>query len=412
MDANDIKRRKLPDSPGVYFFLGSRGKVLYIGRATSLRDRMRSYFSRDIAEARGHGIAKMISEVRSIKTVPTDSVLESILLEANLIKKHQPPYNSHEKDDKSFNYLGITKEDFPRVLVVRGRDLEKQFPKRDVKYLFGPFPAGLLFREALKFIRKIFPYRDTCLPATVLPGGKIEAGKPCFNRQIGLCPGVCSGEITKREYARTMSHIKLLFEGKKRTLLRSLSQAMKMHAKAQEFEKAHEIKRQLFALTHIQDIALIKRDGEVRSATFRVEAYDIAHLGGAGTTGVMVVVEDGEAKRSEYRKFRIRTPARGGDTIALKEVLSRRLGHPEWPLPRLVVVDGGVAQRNAARAVLRAYGYDIAIVGVVKDEHHRPREILGDHAFRHRFEREILLANSEAHRFALAFHRRLRRKNL
>ena len=412
----------MPDAPGVYFFLGKNKKVLYIGKATSLRDRTRSYFAGALAEVRSPLIATMVAQAATIDWRATDSVLEALLLEASLIKTYKPKANTDLKDDKSFNYVVITKEGFPRVLVIRGRGLvqknsslrrDKHDPNSSDKnlfvpaYTFGPFPHGLQLREAMKLIRKIFPYRDTCKP-----GQK----KPCFNAQIGLCPGVCSGAIAKQEYRRNIRHIVLLFEGKKKQLLKALNKEMRAAAAAEEFEQAQELQRQLYALQHIQDVSLIK--DEYRSTTltagrsYRIESYDVAHLRGSAAVGVMTVVEEGTPEKSQYRKVKIRTARAGDDPGALKEILSRRLGHDEWPLPRLIVVDGAAAQINAAQNILAEYGMAIPVVGVVKDEKHRPRTISGDRELIKDKESDILLANAEAHRFAISFHRQKLRKRM
>ncbi|HVU79961.1 MAG TPA: hypothetical protein VHD37_01195, partial [Candidatus Paceibacterota bacterium] len=169
---------------------------------------------------------------------------------------------------------------------------------------------------------------------------------------------------------------------------------------------------QVFALEHIQDVSLIKeeyRKPKITLGVTRIEAYDMAHLRGSANVGVMTVVEDGEAQKNEYRKFRIRTANPGDDVGALREVLTRRLGHDEWPLPRLIAVDGSTAQINAAEKVLEEYGMTIPVVGVVKDEKHRPRDIRGDRELIQGRERDILLANAEAHRFAIGYHRKTSR---
>jgi excinuclease ABC subunit C len=398
--------KKLPDTPGVYFFTDDAGNVLYIGKATSLRDRVRSYLSADLPETRGPLLVKMMIEATNINFENTDSVLEALILEANLIKKHKPPYNTAEKDDKSFNYVVITKEDFPKVLTVRGRELEmEKINEEGKKYqaIFGPFIQGGSLREALKIIRRIFPYRDNkCTPLS---------GRPCFNRQIGLCPGVCTGEISKDEYKEIIKNIKLFFEGKKKAIVKSLEKEMAAHAKNRDFEKASQIKKTVFALEHIQDIALIKnyRPQNVSGLkTVRIESYDIAHMSGKNVVGVMTVVEDGEARRGEYRKFKIKQNPGVNDTAALKEILSRRLNHEEWPMPQIIVVDGGKAQINAAEAVLKERNLTIDVVSVVKDERHKPREILGKQSLVTKYESDILIANSESHRFAITYHRKLR----
>ncbi len=401
MTKEDLAKKKLPDAPGVYFFLGRKKEILYIGKATSLRDRVKSYFAKDLHETRGVQIVKMAEEASSIDWRETDSVLEALLLEANLIKTHKPPYNTRDKDDKSFNYVIITNEDFPRVLTVRGKELPMQFSDRDIKYEFGPFPQGGLLKEALKLIHKIFPFYDTKRPVAEL----IQKGdaKIRFNRMIGLYP---DGETAQKEYARTIQHIKLLFEGKKKDLLRELKKEMQAYAKSQAFEMAEKRKRQIFALEHIQDVSLMKRQHESGKDAMRIEAYDIAHLSGSAMVGVMTVVEDGQAKKSDYRKFIIQGFTSSNDTGALKEVLTRRLGHDEWPLPNVMVVDGGRAQINIAQQVLDTFGYKIPIVSVLKDEHHKPKDIIAPSLLKTKYGYDILLANSEAHRFAITFHRK------
>jgi len=418
MKSQDLKKINLPDAPGVYFFFARRkggkhgSQILYIGKATSLKDRVKSYFARDILLTRSPLIAKMLEEAGKVEFVETDSVLEALLLEANEIKKYQPLYNSKEKDDKSYNYVTITEEDFPKVVVTRGAGT------------YGPFPHGVELREALKIIRKLFPYRDKCKPAGLrhdeAGSGLAKAGKPCFNAQIGLCPGPCAGWISKRDYKKVIRHLRLFFEAKKSQLVRSLEKSMNQLSKEYKFEEAGKVKKQIFALDHIQDIALIKENlttDNQQTTVFRIEAYDIAHISGKDVVGVMTVIEDGELAKSQYRKFKIRAD-KNDDTKNLKEIISRRLAHPEWRFPNLIVVDGGKGQINAAKKILEESGLEIVdVVSVVKDEKHRAREVLGfkgstlNPDFQGRaLEKAILLANAEAHRFAIGFHRKLRRQ--
>lgn len=422
------RKLKLSDKPGVYFFVGTKRRILYIGKATSLRDRVRSYFSHDLSATRGEIIARMIKEAKTVRTQATGSVLEALVLESYLIKKHKPKYNTDEKDDKSFNHIIITKEDFPRVLLVRARELQAT-PSSKAKLAtgqasyklqaeYGPFPRGGELREAMKLIRKIFPFRDKCvpysLPRSSASSRRGSAGhRSCFNRQIDLCPGVCTGEISRGDYIKQIRNLKLFLEGKKKAVVKNLEREMKTAAKAHEFERAGEIKRQLFALTHIQDVALMKREHftDARARSFRIEAYDVAHLAGSNSVAVMTVVEDGEVNKNEYRKFRLRLPHWADDLAALDEVLERRFNHPEWRKPNLVIIDGGETHRKRALRTLTSLGEHIPTVSVVKDEHHRPRDILGERHLISRYSRDILLANSEAHRFAIKFHRESRGKN-
>jgi len=404
MEKADLKKVKLPDSPGVYIFRNSKKKILYVGKATSLKSRVRSYFNSGLDKSRGPIIVKMLEDAAAVEWQETDSVLEALILEANLIKKHQPPANSRDKDNSSFNYLVITNEAFPRILIVRGRELFGSWKEKDFKYLFGPFPSGGILKEGLTVIRKIFPFRDKCEPETM---------KPCFNKQIGLCPGVCSGAISKTEYAKVIRNVRLLFEGKKKALIQKLEKDMKDLAKLEKFEEAGEIKRQLFALTHIRETSLLGSEYKVSSGdgSGRLEAYDVAHISETARVGVMTVVEDGAVKKADYRKFNIKTE-KMGDIAALEEILRRRLEHNEWAPPSVIVIDGGVAQKNAASRVLTEFGYQIPIVNVVKNDKHKAGKLVGNSALIEKLEKEILLANDEAHRFAITFHRQKRRKAL
>src|SRR3989344_165129 len=374
MTKGQLKRFKLPDSPGVYLFKKGR-KILYIGKATSLRDRVRSYFSPDLVKGRGERIVAMVTEAASLSWQETDSVLEALILEANLIKKHQPPYNVDEKDNKSWNYVVITKEAFPRVLLVSGRDL---FGLKATSYqlqaTYGPFPHGGQLKEALKMIRKIFPFRDAkCIPCAEQHYrhrrsivGDESGCQPCFNRQIGLCPGVCTGEMSKTEYAQRIKHICQFLSGNFKGLKRELARGMKAAAGAEKFEEAVRLRRQIHALEHIRDVSLIRDDSRISSGgpstslrvNVRIEAFDVAHTGGTETVAVMTVVQGGEAVKAAYRMFKIKT-ATNDDVASLKEALSRRLHHPEWPLPRVLVVDGGKAQMRIAERVFEQAGLTI-----------------------------------------------------
>ncbi len=398
----------LPEMPGVYFFLGAGDEILYIGKATILSDRVKSYFGPDLAETRGPKLVLMLERAVAIAWIPLDSILEALLREGQLIKKHQPPYNTDAKDDKSYNFVVITKEDFPRVLLVRERDIETGKFTAPIKERFGPYTRGEALRTALKIVRQIFPYRDKCVPYAELTDEQKKKARPCFQAQIGRCPGVCVGTVSAVDYRKTVKRIVLFFSGKKVDLVKNLEREMKVAAKELRFEKANEIKRLLFDLGHIRDVALMKLDREESSAA-RIEAYDTAHLQGEATVGVMTVVQHALAKKSEYRLFTLRNAHGGNDLSALEEILTRRLAHSEWILPELMVVDGALLQSDVATRILKKKGLTIPVVGVVKNAKHQPDHIIGPRGLVKRFEKDILLANAEAHRFAIRFHRKKKR---
>ena len=194
-----------------------------------------------------------------------------------------------------------------------------------------------------------------------------------------------------------------------------LEKEMKSHAKKHEFELAEIAKRKIFALNHINDVALIKDESlssieervDGAAGRVRIESYDIAHLSGKNTVGVMTVVTNGRVDKAEYRKFIIRSGKGNDDYGNLKEVLTRRLNHPEWPLPNLIVIDGGLGQYNAACEIVQG----IDLVSVIKDEKHKPKGIHGDPEIIKKYKKDILLANNESHRFAITFHKQKRSKD-
>ncbi len=305
MTSQEYKKLKLPDNPGVYFFM--KGKViLYIGKATSLRSRVQSYFSTDLINMRGMFLVDMVTQADNIKWQETDSVLEALILEADLIKTHQPKYNTKEKDGKSFLCVVITAEAMPQVLMVRKKDIDTKNKtakvsraKKTVQYtdMYGPFTNGSQLKEAMKIVRRIFPYRDDA---------SSKRDNYEFYKQLGLTPEIAPQEkssqkvlgsphenfspsaklvrpdhfdktfpasltgnrgpferelLAKRlEYKKNITNLKLFFQGKKKKIITNLKKEMLAYAKVKEFEKANDIKKRIFALTHINDIALIKND--------------------------------------------------------------------------------------------------------------------------------------------------------
>jgi len=280
----------------------------------------------------------------------------------------------------------------------------------------------------LRLLQRIFPFFDTPRQIDEKKLNKHYQARIEFNKQIRQYPR----DYTVASYRKTIRNVELFLSGRAKALRKVLAKDMKRAAQEERFEDAAEARRELYALDHVQDVSLIKEEiryplnDAVAHNYGRVEAYDTAHLGGTNAIGVMTVLEDGEISKKDYRTFRIRGKfgftkleygregevRRTNDDIAsLKELLTRRLGHPEWPYPRAIVIDGGTTHKKAAETVLKEFNLPIPVAAVVKDERHRPREVIG--AQRAKIsEADAVLANSEAHRFSLARHRYARTKNL
>jgi excinuclease UvrABC nuclease subunit len=403
----------LPTKSGVYKFISKDGEILYIGKATNLKDRTKSYFAKDLINTRGPIIVKMVEDAETIEWQETDSVLEAIILEVNLIKKYNPKYNTKEKDNKSYNYVCITKPapgEFPRVITVRGRLIDFKnltTGKQKLKSVYGPYPSGELLRSALKIIRKIFPFLD----AKTLKKDSYE-----FYKQLQLAPDIGINNA-REKYLNNIKNIELFFKGEKTKILKSLEKEMNFSAKKMDFENANNFKKQIFALTHINEVSLLKSDfSDVTfvknsSSNFRIEAYDIAHLSGSDMVGAFSVVTDGIKDTDEYRLFNIRGFDSSNDAGALGELIERRLNHKEWPMPDIFVADGNDVQKNVIENALKKHRLNISVVAVVKDKSHRARAILGDVDLINKNKKAIILANAEVHRFVLSKHKQKRAKS-
>lgn len=404
MNLTQYNKIELPKKPGVYFFKKGE-ETLYIGKATNLSHRTGSYLQKNLMETRGPLIVKMVEEANSLEWKETDSALEALLLESYLIKRNQPLYNTKEKDNKSYNYVVITDEPLPRIYTVRQRTLNiiQGNKEQKLQHVFGPFPSREQLATALKIIRKIFPFYGK----KTIQNHNIE-----FYKQLGLVPDSTDSE-SQTVYQKNIDYIADFFKGKKKSLIKKLAKDMMQHAKELQFERAHATKKQIYSLEHIHDIALLKHDFEVSQYvnSFRMEAYDIAHIQGDAMVGVMVVYDGVEIDTSEHRVFSIRSVEKANDTAALYETVSRRLTHVEWAYPDIIVVDGGVAQKRFVEKALRERDVKIPVIAVVKDDKHKARELLGQKKISEKYAREIVALNNESHRFALKQHKKKRSKN-
>lgn len=327
---------KAPIKPGVYFWLDKNKKVLYVGRASVLKNRLSQYFLKNINSK----TREMVSLATDLKYLVCDTLLESIVLEAKYIKQYWPKYNIVDRDDRSFLYLIITNSDYPRPLIVRGQDLKK-FPQNKTK-VFGPYQSRTLLENALRLIRRIFPWSNC----------QANSGRACFDYQIGLCPGTCLGRIKAKDYQKNIKNLELLLKGEKKKLITKLKK---------------ENPEQLKALKQLQDVSLLTKEKDLKEETLnRIETYDISHFSGKESYGSMVVFENGEAQKNEYRLFKIKEAPPGDDERALREVLLRRFKHQEWLQPDLIVIDGGRPQISFVGRELNKNNINALIVGISK----------------------------------------------
>lgn len=405
-----IKNKTLPDTPGVYFFFDKNKKLLYVGKATSLKKRVGSYFTK----AHDYRIAEMVSQIARIDFIETSTVIEALVLEANQIKIKQPKYNILERDDKSFSYLVITNENFPRPLLMRGQELERlginpfsrqllPIAKKQFLAVFGPYTSGSALRKSLDLIRKIIPWSD-CSPGQ---------SRACFNVHLGRCPGVCVGAISKKDYRRTIKQLILFFSGKKIYLISEIKKEMAKASKETRFEDAIKLRNRIFALEHIQDVAIIS-DDDSNKTIGRIEAYDISNISGTSAVGSLAVFENGKPAKNLYRQFKIKNIKDVNDVAMLEEVLRRRLKHTEWPLPEVFIIDGGEGQVNRIRRVLKETKIDKPVIGIAKGFDRKQDRLVFDKT-NHKLARLALnefdlfcRARDEAHRFAVKYHRLVR----
>jgi excinuclease ABC subunit C len=397
--------KKLSNDPGVYIFKSSRGTVLYVGKAASLKSRVRSYFSGSKTYTRP--IEYAIDQVEKIETKKAETVLEAYLLEQDLIRRLQPKYNVIGKDDKSFVFVCVTDEQFPTFVVKRKTDLESEDTKQYAR-IYGPYTSKYMISRALKIMRRIFPYHSK----------KQKTEKGCMDFQLGLCPGPYEGKITRKDYLRNIRGVELMFRGKKKMLIRQLEREMKAHSKRQEFEQATEKRNQLFALSHIQDVALINEErpsvpdfAKSSRKKYRIEGYDISNIGGKFNVGSMVVFEGRwgniEPVNSQYRRFKLKTIQGADDVGAMREILERRFKN-DWRTPDLILLDGGKGQLNVAKRVLRENKLKIPMLAIAKGPTRKKLEI-HSHGDIPRIPKKIISqVRDEAHRFAINYHKKLR----
>lgn len=557
----DVKEelKKLPNKPGVYIMHDKDDTILYVGKAINLHNRVRSYFKENIG--RGPQIDKMVSLIARFEYIVTDSELEALILENNLIKEHSPKYNTLLKDDKTYPYIKVTLgEEYPRVMMVRRM-------KKDKAKYFGPFTNGGV-RETIDLINKLYLLR-TCNRRLPRDFGK---ERPCLNYHINQCCAPCQGGISQEDYAHRIEQAIDFLNGKHQPVVKELKEKMQDASERMDFEEAIRyrdliesirkisetqkmsdnvgedkdiialaldgneavvqvfflrngkligrehfymmqieepstdkiltsfvkqfyagtpfIPREIMLQEQIEDMELVEKwltekkgarvhlrvplkgakeklvDLAARNAQLvlsqdrerirreegrtigavkeieeilgispltRMEAFDISNISGFANVGSMVVYEKGKPKRSDYRKFRMKTVAGPDDYACMEEVLTRRFRHgleekrelletegdesfgSFTKFPDLLLMDGGKGQVNVALQVLHTLGINIPVCGMVKDDNHRTRGLYFNN-LELPIDRSsegfklITRIQDEAHRFAITYHRSLRSK--
>ncbi len=553
--------KKLPSQPGVYLMHDAKDEIIYVGKAVSLKNRVRQYFQS--SRNKSAKIEQMVSRIARFEYIVTDSEMEALVLECNLIKEHQPRYNTMLKDDKAYPYIKVTVgEDFPRVMLARTM-------KKDKNRYFGPYTSAGAVKDTIDLIHKLYKIR-TCSRNLPRDTGK---ERPCLNYHIKQCDAPCQGYISKEEYGENIRQVLEFLNGRYDGVLKNLEEKMKAASDAMDFEKAIEYRDLLSSVKKVaqkqkitssnmedRDIIAMARDdmdavvqvffvregkligrdhfrmsvataetrGQILSSFVkqfyagtpflpkelwvqyeledmeligqwlsarkgqkvritvpkkgdkerlvelaeknaalvliqdnernkreemrtigamnqvaqwlglenvrRMEAFDISNISGYESVGAMVVFENGRPKRSDYRKFRIKTVIGPNDYASMKEVLTRRFTHgmeeqkqlknqgveKEFGsftrFPDLLMMDGGKGQVNIALEVMEQLGLSIPVCGMVKDDSHRTRGLyyqnveipIDRHSEGFRL---ITRIQDEAHRFAIEYHRSLRSKS-
>jgi excinuclease ABC subunit C len=454
------KMSYLPKESGVYAFKKG-AKLLYIGKATNIRERVKNHFSQPVYRDN-----LFINQVKKIGYIKTDSEIEALILEANLIKKYQPKYNVVWRDDKNYFFVGIAKENFPRVFIThqpvmnkglttndkRGTKNEER-PRKEkvishkslVNYV-GPFVDGKSLKATLKSLRKVFPHRSC----------KSLPNRPCLWYHLNRCPAPCLlktsdfgggrpsadfGRKMRRECQKNVKNLmKILKEGKN-PVLKRLRREMKLASKNQDFETAGKIRDQIEALERIVKHAKIfeelivpqtsrwyykkveeglKKLLKIKRKISRIEAYDVSNIVGQQATGSMVTFINGQPNKNFYRRFKIKITGKPNDIAMLKEILTRRLKHSEWGFPDLILIDGGRAQLNAASQITqqsyKPVGRTVHLMALAKKRNElyleSRKEPLRLNSLPNSLKFVIWQLRDEAHRFAITYHKKLRERSL
>ena len=418
-DALKEKLNTLPSAPGVYFHKNKAGEIIYVGKAAVLKNRVRQYFQS--SKNRDVKTAALIEEIAMTDWIVVDTEMDALFLESEMIKRYMPKWNILLRDDKNVSFVRIDIDsEIPTVTVTRQ-------PLGDDAHYIGPFYAKHTITDALRILRKIFPYYE-----------KPYTGKKTLETDLGLTPGIEIGKMSPSDYHKVLKNLIRYLEGDRKQLLDDLEREMNAESTKGNFERAAELRNELFGLKGLkkkivfsdkefldissdQALLRLKTMLNLESPPRRIEGYDISHQSGLDVVASMVVFTNGVADRSEYRKFKL-NHQQNNDAESLKEVISRRLKHEDWAFPDLIILDGGVPQLSAVLPLLKKA--NIPVIGRDKSGDHSksaPVKIVIPYPSQSEYKiielpkdshvaRLIARIDEEAHRFAITYHTLLKRK--
>lgn len=447
----DIKEslNNLPDSPGVYLHKDKDGTIIYVGKAISLKNRVRQYFqaSRNLDPK----VRAMVKNIAEFSYIRTKTEMEALILECNLIKKYMPKYNVLLRDDKTFPYIKITsQEKWPRL--VKTRMLEK-----DKGEYYGPYTDVGVVNCIIDLLNSVYSLKRCS--TTNFP----ENFTPCLNFHIHQCQGICTGNASEEKYKDVIEEVREFLKGKNQPVLEYLTKRMNEEAENMNYELAAEYRDYIGFVHEMTKMAKIARASQVakeakkaererhlderaikqkerilaeedalneiirknqkRLYGWRIEAYDISNTNGVDSVGAMVVFKEGKPEKAQYRRFKINTVEGSNDYGSLMEVLYRRFKRAKEgdksfaTLPDLILMDGGAAQVSVAKQVIKAMELNLPVAGIVKDNKHRTRGLIFEGEETNLKEYPKLYhflgrIQEEVHRFAISYHRDVRGKSM
>ena len=406
------KLKKLSTSSGVYKFLDKKRKIIYVGKAKNLKKRVSTYFQK--GRVRDNRLERLISEIYDVDIIETSSEAEALIFEAGLIKDYSPKFNIDLKDDKSYPYLKLTmNKEFPRLFITRRR-------VDDGATYYGPYANATLLKDAVAFIKKVFPLRNC----------KKFKKKVCLEYHIEQCLGPCENKISKKEYNNIVSNLKKFLEGKKENVIDRLQNEMKQYSSKKEYEKAIIIKQRIEALTSIRkfyngtqkpmfgELDELQHVMGMKDMPIHIECFDVSNISGQDAVGSMVKFVGGKPKKTGYKKFKIKTKNSPDDYTMMREVVRRRytrLVKEKKKLPDMILIDGGIGHLFSVKDELNKLGLrDMAVAAIAKEYNHLyvyPNKTPIRLSPGSRVLNLIQRIRDEAHRFAIFYHRNIRSKS-